>query len=145
MVFTGIPFALTGGIVALWLRDIPLSVSAAVGFGCFVGRGGTEWFGHAVVYSRVASARSDGGGGGVARCADSIAPRADDCVGGIIGLCADGACHRDGSGGAATTGDGGHWRDFVLDAVDLDCVALTVPLGVSACGSNAAAIVSVVA
>ncbi|OWQ48130.1 CusA/CzcA family heavy metal efflux RND transporter [Roseateles noduli] len=32
IVFTGIPFALTGGIVALWLRDIPLSISAAVGF-----------------------------------------------------------------------------------------------------------------
>jgi len=32
LVFTGIPFALTGGIVALWLRDIPLSISAAVGF-----------------------------------------------------------------------------------------------------------------
>jgi cobalt-zinc-cadmium resistance protein CzcA len=31
-VFTGIPFALTGGIVALWLRDIPMSISAAVGF-----------------------------------------------------------------------------------------------------------------
>lgn len=32
IVFTGIPFALTGGILALWLRDIPLSISAAVGF-----------------------------------------------------------------------------------------------------------------
>ena len=32
LVFTGIPFALTGGICALWLRDIPLSLSAAVGF-----------------------------------------------------------------------------------------------------------------
>jgi cobalt-zinc-cadmium resistance protein CzcA len=32
LVFTGVPFALTGGIVALWLRDIPLSISAAVGF-----------------------------------------------------------------------------------------------------------------
>lgn len=32
VVFTGIPFALTGGILALWLRDIPLSISAAVGF-----------------------------------------------------------------------------------------------------------------
>jgi len=32
LVFTGIPFALTGGIIALWLRDIPLSISAAVGF-----------------------------------------------------------------------------------------------------------------
>lgn len=32
LVFTGIPFALTGGIMALWLRDIPLSISAVVGF-----------------------------------------------------------------------------------------------------------------
>ena len=32
LVFTGIPFALTGGILALWLRGIPLSISASVGF-----------------------------------------------------------------------------------------------------------------
>ncbi|ODT63467.1 MAG: cation transporter, partial [Nitrosomonadales bacterium SCN 54-20] len=32
LMFTGVPFALSGGIVALWLRDIPLSISAAVGF-----------------------------------------------------------------------------------------------------------------
>ena len=31
-VFTGVPFAAVGGVVALWLRDIPFSVSAAVGF-----------------------------------------------------------------------------------------------------------------
>jgi cobalt-zinc-cadmium resistance protein CzcA len=32
MVFTGVPLALTGGIIALWLRDMPFSISAAVGF-----------------------------------------------------------------------------------------------------------------
>jgi cobalt-zinc-cadmium resistance protein CzcA len=32
LIFTGVPFALTGGLIALWLRDIPLSISAAVGF-----------------------------------------------------------------------------------------------------------------
>ncbi|PBP88521.1 CusA/CzcA family heavy metal efflux RND transporter [Pseudomonas syringae] len=32
LVFTGIPFALTGGVMALWVRDIPLSISAGVGF-----------------------------------------------------------------------------------------------------------------
>lgn len=32
LVFTGVPFALSGGILALWLRDIPFSISAAVGF-----------------------------------------------------------------------------------------------------------------
>jgi cobalt-zinc-cadmium resistance protein CzcA len=32
LVFSGVPLALTGGVVALWLRDIPLSISAGVGF-----------------------------------------------------------------------------------------------------------------
>lgn len=32
LIFTGVPLALTGGIVALWLRDFPLSISAGVGF-----------------------------------------------------------------------------------------------------------------
>ncbi|QGZ38032.1 efflux RND transporter permease subunit [Pseudoduganella flava] len=32
LVFTGIPFAMTGGVLALWLRGLPLSMSAAVGF-----------------------------------------------------------------------------------------------------------------
>lgn len=32
LVFSAVPLALTGGIVALWLRDMPFSVPAAVGF-----------------------------------------------------------------------------------------------------------------
>lgn len=32
LVFTGVPFAITGGILAIWLREIPFSISAAVGF-----------------------------------------------------------------------------------------------------------------
>ena len=31
-VFTGVPFAWTGGIIALWIRGMPFSISAAVGF-----------------------------------------------------------------------------------------------------------------
>lgn len=31
-VFTGVPFAWVGGIIALWMRDMPFSISAAVGF-----------------------------------------------------------------------------------------------------------------
>jgi cobalt-zinc-cadmium resistance protein CzcA len=31
-VFTGVPFAWVGGIFALWMRDMPFSISAAVGF-----------------------------------------------------------------------------------------------------------------
>jgi len=32
LVFSGIPLGLTGGVLALWLRGLPFSISAAVGF-----------------------------------------------------------------------------------------------------------------
>ncbi|MEW6006288.1 MAG: CusA/CzcA family heavy metal efflux RND transporter [Stygiobacter sp.] len=32
IIFTGIPFAVVGGVIALWLRDMPFSISAGVGF-----------------------------------------------------------------------------------------------------------------
>lgn len=32
IIFTGVPLALTGGVFALWFRDMPLSISAGVGF-----------------------------------------------------------------------------------------------------------------
>ena len=32
LVFSGVPLALTGGILAIWMRGIPLSISAGVGF-----------------------------------------------------------------------------------------------------------------
>ena len=32
LIYTGVPLALTGGILALWFRGIPLSISAGVGF-----------------------------------------------------------------------------------------------------------------
>ena len=32
VIFSGVPLALTGGVLALWLRDIPFSITAGVGF-----------------------------------------------------------------------------------------------------------------
>jgi len=32
IIFTGVPLALTGGVLSLWLRDMPLSITAGVGF-----------------------------------------------------------------------------------------------------------------
>jgi cobalt-zinc-cadmium resistance protein CzcA len=32
LIFSGVPLALTGGVLMLWIRDIPLSISAGVGF-----------------------------------------------------------------------------------------------------------------
>lgn len=50
LVFNGVPLALTGGILALWLRAMPFSISAAGGHR-FVGNCGPQWARHALAYS----------------------------------------------------------------------------------------------
>ena len=32
LIYTGIPLAITGGVLALWVRGMPFSITAAVGF-----------------------------------------------------------------------------------------------------------------
>ncbi|MDH2236675.1 CusA/CzcA family heavy metal efflux RND transporter [Pigmentiphaga sp. GD03639] len=57
IVFTGIPFALTGGMLALWLRGIPLSISAAVGF---IALSGVAVLNGLVMLSFIRSLRAEG-------------------------------------------------------------------------------------
>jgi len=49
-VFTGVPFAAVGGVAALWLRDMPFSISAGVGF---VALSGVSVLGDMVLVSTV--------------------------------------------------------------------------------------------
>lgn len=49
-VFTGVPFGAVGGIVALWIRDMPFSISAGVGF---IALSGVAVLGDMVLVSRV--------------------------------------------------------------------------------------------
>ena len=57
LVFTGIPFALAGGVAALWMRGIPLSISAAVGF---IALSGVAVLNGLVLISFIRSLRQDG-------------------------------------------------------------------------------------
>ncbi|RFP09870.1 CusA/CzcA family heavy metal efflux RND transporter [Duganella sp. BJB488] len=57
LVFSGIPFALTGGIAALALRGIPLSISAAVGF---IALSGVAVLNGLVLISFIRSLREEG-------------------------------------------------------------------------------------
>jgi cobalt-zinc-cadmium resistance protein CzcA len=56
-VFTGVPFAAVGGIVALWLRGIPFSISAGVGF---VALSGVAVLGDMVLVSTIRQLRGEG-------------------------------------------------------------------------------------
>jgi cobalt-zinc-cadmium resistance protein CzcA len=57
LVFTGVPMALTGGVAALWLRDIPLSISAGVGF---IALSGVAVLNGLVMLSFIRGRRADG-------------------------------------------------------------------------------------
>jgi cobalt-zinc-cadmium resistance protein CzcA len=56
-VFTGVPFAAVGGVVALWLRDMPFSISAAVGF---IALSGVSVLGDMVLVSAVRQRLAEG-------------------------------------------------------------------------------------
>ena len=57
LVFTGVPLALVGGVLALWFRDIPLSISAAVGF---IALSGVAVLNGLVIISFINKLRSEG-------------------------------------------------------------------------------------
>jgi len=52
--------ALTGGILALLIRGMPLSISAGVGFIALVGRGGTQRRGHCELHPSTGSTKKGG-------------------------------------------------------------------------------------
>ncbi len=56
-VFTGVPFAAVGGVLALWLRDMPFSVPAAVGF---VALSGVSVLGDMVLVSAIRRELAEG-------------------------------------------------------------------------------------
>src|SRR6188474_1075328 len=56
-VFTGVPFAAVGGVLALWLRDLPFSISAGVGF---VALSGVSVLGDMVLVSTIRQLLAEG-------------------------------------------------------------------------------------
>jgi cobalt-zinc-cadmium resistance protein CzcA len=57
IVFSGVPLALSGGVIALWLRDMPFSISAAVGF---IALSGVAVLNGLVMVSFINQLRADG-------------------------------------------------------------------------------------
>ncbi|MFC6635703.1 efflux RND transporter permease subunit [Microbulbifer taiwanensis] len=58
IIFTGVPLALTGGVLSLWLRDMPLSISAGVGF---IALSGVAVLNGLVMLSFIRQLRGEGG------------------------------------------------------------------------------------
>ena len=109
-VFTGVPFAWTGGIFALWLRDMPFSISAAIGF---VALSGVAVLDDMLLVSYIRQLRSRGADleTAVEKAAMTrLRPVLMTSLVASLGFVPDGIQHRDGSGSSAATSNGRHWR-----------------------------------
>ncbi len=126
LIYTGIPLAVTGGVFALWLRDMPFSISAAVGFIAlsgvavlngvvmitYINQLARSWNRHAISCGR--------------RFVDPASAGLNDSGSGSVWFYSDGAFDQCRCGGAKTAGNGSHRRDYQFNVSDAACVARTL-------------------
>jgi Cu/Ag efflux pump CusA len=119
LVFTGVPLALTGGIVSLWLREMPFSISAAVGF---IALSGVAVLNGLVMVSFINHLRQAGATledailrGSLSRLRSVLMTA---LVASLTRLCAHGPGNRDGRGGPETACHRSHWRPDVKHTAD---------------------------
>ena len=116
LIYTGIPFAIVGGVFALALRGMPFSISAGVGF---IALFGVAVLDGVVMVSYINKLREEG-----RTVQDSVVEGAqtrlradpDDGARRQSWICSDGNCHFGRSRSAASTG---HCRDRRPDRLDV--------------------------
>ena len=75
IVYTGIPFAVTGGVLALWLRGMPFSITAAIGF---IALSGIAMLNGLVLIDHINSLRDGREGGAKRSIVDAVREGARD-------------------------------------------------------------------
>ena len=118
MIYTGIPFAIVGGVIALALRGMPFSISAGVGF---IALFGVAVLNGVVMVSFINHLREEGKSvldAVKVRCNDQTQTCFDDRFGGKSRIYPDGSSDKRGRGSAASAGDGRHRRFNNFDAFD---------------------------
>ena len=111
LVYSGVPLAVTGGVVALWLREMPFSISAAVGF---IALSGVAVLNGVVMISYFNQLRERGLDTAVCRYRRIFkSPTAgfDDCGCSSFRLHSDGSLEQRGRGSATAIGHGSDRRN----------------------------------
>ena len=127
LIFSGVPLALTGGVLALWLRDIPLSISAGVGF---ISLSGVAVLNGIVLVSFIRNLLHEGRpleDAIVTGALTRLRPVLMTALVASLGLRADGVQHGRRRRGAAAARDRRHRRHRVVDVVDAARAAGAVP------------------
>ena len=128
LIFLNVPIAATGGILTLYLRGIPFSISAAIGF---IATFGIAILNGVVLTSYIHDLERIGldPREAATRAAEMrLRPVIMTALGGHAGLPADGALHQRRIGGAAAAGHRGHRRPLHRDPPHPDRPAGRLPL-----------------
>ena len=126
IVYSGIPFAVTGGVLALALRGMPFSITAAIGFIALSGRGDAQWAGTGRSSQRTSTSRKVARRCRIRRCARPVAAGAFDRPGCQFRLRAHGDCIRRRRRSATSTRDSGYWGDHHLNTANVGTPPRTV-------------------
>jgi heavy metal efflux system protein len=128
LVFTGVPLALTGGLLSLWLRGIPLSISAAVGF---IALSGVAVLNGMVMISFIGNLREQGltiddaiKQGSLTR----LRPVLMTALVASLGFIPHGIGNRYRGRSATSSGNGGYRRHPFLHLIDIGSSARPLPL-----------------
>ncbi|CAM5558547.1 Cobalt-zinc-cadmium resistance protein CzcA [Rhodanobacter lindaniclasticus] len=119
VIFSGVPLALTGGVLALWLRDIPFSISAGVGF---IALSGVAVLNGVVLVSFIRHLLDDGMDldGAIREGAlTRLRPVLMTALVASLGFCAHGTERGHWRGGATSAGHGGDRPVFCLTMLTL--------------------------
>ena len=117
LVYSAVPLALTGGVVALWLRGMTFSISSAVGF---IALSGVAVLNGLVMLTFIRQLQREGaeGRGHHPRRAHASAPGRHDRARRLVGIRADGDRNRDRRRSSETARDGRHRRFDQFNVVD---------------------------
>ena len=94
LVFSAVPLALTGGIAALWLRGMPFSISAAVGFIALSGVAVLNGLVMLTQIRRLVEAGTDPKAAARDGALTRFRPVIMTALVASLRICSDGACHR---------------------------------------------------
>ncbi len=120
IIFTGVPLALTGGVLSLWLRDMPLSISAGVGF---IALSGVAVLNGLVMIAFIRDLWHEQGDlmKPLSKAPDPLTAGIDDRPGSKPRLCTHGTQYRHRCRSTASSGDRGDRRDYLVHPVDVVC------------------------
>lgn len=136
VVFSTVPLSLIGGIVALWLRGLPFSISAGVGFIALFGvavLNGILMINHFNDLRKEKNLYYVYESNHCKRMSSSVETGVPDRTGGFTGLCAHGGSYLGWSRSTAPAGDCSDWRTDCVYRADLDCHSGVLPAGKCHC------------